>query len=212
MWCMGGAGWAAPGCARRCRGQATVEFAFVAPLFFLCFFAAIDAALWAIQSSASVSAAEQGARLAAAAAGSPESAATPPPTVLFAAVHNQLQQALFGTSVVAWCDPAGGQCPSAADSSGRAAVFARCPSTPEEVEAQFGARTVAICDETSPPSPPCPAAPLPPTPRCGDPPTVTVRVVGFLASLVPPLAGLGWRAGEIPVNVVATTHTLRFAT
>ena len=44
-------------------GQATVEFAFVAPLFFLCFFAAIDAALWALQTSASVSAAEQAARL-----------------------------------------------------------------------------------------------------------------------------------------------------
>jgi hypothetical protein len=40
---------------------------------------------------------------------------------------------------------------------------------------------------------------------------VTVRVIGFLASLVPPLSGLGWHAGEIPIDVVATTHTLRFA-
>lgn len=80
------------------RGQATVEFAFAAPLFFLCFFAAIDAGLWAIQTSASVSAAEQAARLAAAAANSPQSEDTPSPQVLFAAVRTQLQQAMFGTS------------------------------------------------------------------------------------------------------------------
>jgi hypothetical protein len=40
---------------------------------------------------------------------------------------------------------------------------------------------------------------------------VTVRVIGFLASLVPPLSGLGWHAGEIPLDIVATTHALRFA-
>ena len=78
-------------------GQATVEFAFVAPLFFLCFFAAIDAALWALQTSASVSAAEQAARLAAAAASSPQSEDTPSPAVLLGAVRAQLHQALFGT-------------------------------------------------------------------------------------------------------------------
>jgi Flp pilus assembly protein TadG len=92
---MGGRG------SRRCAtgrsAQATIEFAFVAPLFFLCFFAAIDAGLWAIQTSASVSAAEQAARLAAAAATSPESEATPSPQVLFEAIRNQLQRALFGT-------------------------------------------------------------------------------------------------------------------
>jgi Flp pilus assembly protein TadG len=65
----------------------------VAPLFFLCFFAAIDAGLWAIQTSAAVSAAEQGARLAASAAGTPQSEDTPSPQVLFAAVRNQLRQA-----------------------------------------------------------------------------------------------------------------------
>lgn len=189
-------------------GQATVEFAFVAPLFFLCFFAAIDAALWALQTSASVSAAEQAARLAAAAASSPQSEDTPSPAVLLGAVRAQLQQALFGTTVVAWCHPAGGPCPAPA---GAVAVFAHCPTGPDEVEQHFGARTVAICDDTSPASVPCPAAPLPPTPRCGDPPTVTVHVIGFLASLVPPLSGLGWHAGEIPIDIVATTHTLRFA-
>ncbi len=193
------------------RGQATIEFAFVAPLFFLCFFAAIDAGLWAIQSSASVSAAEQAARLAAAAAVSPQSEETPSPAVLFAAVRTQLQQAMFGTSVVAWCDPTAPICPSPPAAVG-GGVFSRCPTSPDEVEAHFGARTVAVCDETSAPAPPCPPPPQPATPRCGDPPTVTVRVIGFLASLVPPVSGLGWHAGEIPIDIVATTHTLRFAT
>jgi hypothetical protein len=189
--------------------QATVEFAFVAPLFFLCFFAAIDAGLWAIQTSASVSAAEQAARLAAAAANSPQSEETPSPGVLFAAVRSQLQQAMFGTTVIAWCDPAVSSCatPSAASGAG---PFARCPTSPDQVEQRFGPRTIAVCDETSAAAPPCATPPLPPTPRCGDPPTVTVRVIGFLASLVPPVSGLGWHTGEIPIDIVATTHTLRF--
>lgn len=192
------------------RGQATIEFAFVAPLFFLCFFAAIDAGTWAIQTGASVSAADQAARLAAAAAGTPESPATPAPTVLLAAVRTQLQSALFGTHVVAWCDPAGGPCPAATIASVPPGEFGRCPSDPEEVERHFGPRTVALCVDTTT-APRCPAPPLQPLPRCGDPPTVTVHVIGFLASLVPPLSGFGWHAGEIPVDVVATTHTLRFA-
>jgi TadE-like protein len=205
---MGGRG-SRHGAAPR-RGQATIEFAFVAPLFFLCFFASIDAGLWAIQTSASVSAAEQAARLAAAAANSPQSEETPSPQVLFSAIRNQLRQAMFGTTVVAWCDPAGVTCPTPTASAG-SGPFEHCPTSPEQVEQHFGARTVAVCDETSTAAPSCPALPLPPTPRCGDPPTVTVRVIGFLASLVPPLSGLGWHAGEIPINVVATTHTLRFA-
>ncbi|HEX4756059.1 MAG TPA: TadE family protein [Candidatus Dormibacteraeota bacterium] len=197
------AGWAG-------RGQATIEFAFVAPLFFLCFFAAIDAGLWAIQTSASVSAADQAARLAAAAAGTPQSQATPSPAVLLTAVRNQLQGALFGTRLVAWCDPATATCPSSIATTAQD-DFAHCPSDPEEVERHFGPRTVAVCDDTSAAPPPCPATPLPPTPRCGDPPMVTVHVIGFLASLVPPLSGFGWHTGEIPIDVVATTHTLRFA-
>jgi TadE-like protein len=194
-----------------CRGQATIEFAFMAPLFFLCFFAAIDAGLWAIQTSASVSAAEQAVRLAAAAAGSPQSEDTPSPDVLFAAIRHQLQQAMFGTRVVAWCDPGGGPCPTTS-AGGSAGPFSHCPTSPQEVEQHFGSRTVAICDDTSPPAPACPAPPALATPKCGDPPTVTVRVIGFLASLVPPLSGFGWHAGEIPIDIVATTHTLRFVT
>ncbi len=183
----------------------------MAPLFFLCFFAAIDAGLWAIQTSASVSAAEQAVRLAAAAANSPQSEATPSAQVLLGAIRTQLQPAMFGTTVVAWCDPAGGPCSPPSGTSGGGGPFARCPPTPDRVELLFGARTVAVCDETSAPAPPCPAPPLPATPRCGDPPTVTVHVIGFLASLVPPLSGLGWHAGEIPIDISATSHTLRFA-
>ncbi len=40
---------------------------------------------------------------------------------------------------------------------------------------------------------------------------VTVRVIGYIASLVPPISGFGWRGGEIPIDISATTHTLRFA-
>jgi Flp pilus assembly protein TadG len=208
---MGGEPWPRHRSGRRGRAQATVEFAFVAPLFFLCFFAAIDAALWTIQTSASVSAADQAARLAAAAANSPQSEDTPSPTVLLAAIRTQLQTAMFGTRVVAWCDPSGGACPTPVTAAAPAGAFAHCPANPAEVEAHFGARTVAVCADTSTPSLPCPPPPLAPAPRCGDPPTVTVHVIGFLASLVPPLSGLGWRAGEIPIDIVATTHTLRFA-
>jgi hypothetical protein len=110
--------------------------------------------------------------------------------------------------VVAWCEPGGGPCSGQAGGSG---TFAHCPGSPDQVEQRLGPRTVAVCDDTSVPAPACPAPPLPATPRCGDPPTVTVHVIGFMASLVPPLSGLGWRAGEIPVDVTATTHALRFA-
>jgi Flp pilus assembly protein TadG len=85
--------------ATRRRGQTTIEFAFVAPLFFLCFFAAIDAALWAIQTSAAVSATEQAARLAAAAANTAQSEDTASPQVLLASIRTQLQQAMFGTAL-----------------------------------------------------------------------------------------------------------------
>lgn len=206
---MGGARRARHGGNLAALAQTTVEFAFVAPLFFLCFFAAVDSGLWAIQTSASVSAADQAARLAAAAAGSPQSEDTPTPAVLLAAVRTQLQSALFGTRVVAWCAPDDRGCATTRHASG--SPFARCPGAAEQVEQQLGPRTVAVCVDTSPPAAPCPAAPLPPLPRCGDPPTVTVHVIGFLASLVPPLSGFGWHTGEIPIDVSATTHTLRFA-
>lgn len=190
---------------RRHRAQSTLEFALVAPLFLASFFAAVDAALWAVQEGATVSAAEQAVRLAAAASGSPTGTAPPSAATLVAGVRAQLQEALFGVAVVAWCEPASATC------EGPRAESGTCPRLPSEVEAVLGPRTVAICDVQSPPSPSCPVAPLPPPPRCGDPPTVTVHVIGHLASLVPPISAFGWGGGEIPIDVAATTHTLRFA-
>src|SRR5579863_9248496 len=168
----------------RRRGQTTLEFALVAPLFLACFFGAVDAALWAVQSGAAVSAAEQAARLAAAASGSPTSTTTPTSEQLVDGVRAQLEPALFGTRVVAWCSAGRGACVPGTGG---------CPSTPADVEAAFGPRTVAVCEVQGTAAPACPAPPLAPTPRCGDPPTVTVHVIGYLASLVPPISGFAWR-------------------
>jgi hypothetical protein len=40
---------------------------------------------------------------------------------------------------------------------------------------------------------------------------ITVRVIGFVASLVPTGFGPGAGGFELPTDVSATTHTLRFA-
>ena len=40
---------------------------------------------------------------------------------------------------------------------------------------------------------------------------VTVRVIGFVASFVPPGFGPGANGFELPTVIAATTHTLRFA-
>jgi Flp pilus assembly protein TadG len=53
------------------RGQAIVEFAVILPLFLLCLIAALDAGLWAVQTSAEVSAVEQAAMIASSAGTSP---------------------------------------------------------------------------------------------------------------------------------------------
>jgi len=179
---------------RRPRAQATIEFAFSAPLLLLCLFATIDAAAWALQNSAAVAAAEEGARIAASAAGTPVGQHAPSAAQVTRGVTAQLEPALFATSVRPWGSP-------------------RCPRKPDEVEAAFGPRVVAVCVRENDP-PPCttpataqsPALPL----LCDDSPTVSVRVVGFMASLVPPGFGLGRHGGEIAVDVSATTHTLRF--
>ena len=49
---------------RHSRGQAIVEFAVVLPLFLFCLIGALDAGLWAVQTSAEVSAVEQAAMIA----------------------------------------------------------------------------------------------------------------------------------------------------
>jgi Flp pilus assembly protein TadG len=189
------------------RAQATLEFAVVVPLFLLCLIGAIDAGLWAVQTSAEVSAVEQAATVAASAGSDPAAETAPDARTVTAAVSGQLRAALFGTSIAGWCDT---------DSAGacRPDVAARCPSTPAEVQAAMGPRVVVVCvTERDPPPctvpPPGVASPFPP--KCDDSPLITVRVIGFIASFVPPGFGPGASGFELPTNISATTHTLRFA-
>ena len=179
---------------RRHRSQATLEFAFVAPLFLVCFLASIDAGLWAVQNGAEVAAVEQAARLAAASGAAPVGAPPPDARTVAAEVTPALQQALFATRIVPW-------------------TASGCPATPAQVESVDGARTVALCiEEHAPPQCTTPAGVSPPSPPyCTDTPTVSVRLVGHVASLVPPGFGLGGSGGEIPADIAVTTHTLRFA-
>ncbi len=188
-------------------GQAIVEFAVVLPLFLFCLIAALDAGIWAVQSSAEVSAVEQAAMIASSAGSSPTSEAAPDAHAVAAAISGRLRAALFGTAIGAWCAP---------DVSGRCApdTTQQCPTTPAEVEAREGPRVVVVCvSEHDPPAcatpPPGVAAPFPP--GCDDSPTITVRVIGFVASFVPPGFGPGAGGFELPTDISATTHTLRFA-
>jgi hypothetical protein len=189
--------------ARRSRAQATLEFAVVAPLFFLCLLATIDAGLWAVQNSAEVSAVEQGARDAASAAAGVAGGAQPDARAVAADITGRLRLALFGTQIVPWCAPA------ATSGCGSAA----CPASPAQVQAAFGPRVVAVCvEEALPPACARPGAGAAPTPRyCADTPMVSVRIVGYVASLVPPGVGIATEAGEVATDIGATTHTLRFA-
>jgi TadE-like protein len=192
---------------RHRRGQAMVEFAVVLPLFLFCLIGALDAGLWAVQSSAEASAVEQAAMIASSAGSSPLSETAPDARSITAAISGRLRSAMFGTSIESWCTTdASGAC--APDST------QHCPSTPAEVQAAVGPRVVVVCvSEADPPActtpPPGQAAPFPP--GCDDSPMITVRVIGFVASLVPPGFGPGARGFELPTDISATTHTLRFA-
>jgi len=188
-------------------GQALVEFAVVLPLFLFCLIGALDAGLWAVQTSAETSAVEQAAMIASSAGSSPLSDVAPDARAVTAAISARLRSALFGTAIESWC---------ATDASGACGpdTTQRCPSTPAEVQAADGPRVVVVCvSEADPPvcatPPPGQAAPFPP--GCGDSPMITVHVIGFVASLVPPGFGPGAGGFELPTDISATTHTLRFA-
>ncbi len=189
------------------RAQATLEFAVVVPLFLLCLIGAIDAGLWAVQTSAEVSAVEQAAMVAASAGSNPAAQTAPDARAVTAAVSGELRAALFGTSIAGWCVPdATGSC--------QPAVTASCPATPEAVQEAMGPRVVVVCvTEQDPPAcvAPPPGVPAPFPPKCKDSPLITVRVIGFVASFVPPGFGPGATGFELPTNISATTHTLRFA-
>ena len=189
------------------RGQAIVEFAVVLPVFLLCLIGALDAGLWAVQTSAEVSAVEQAALIASSAGSSPLSETAPDARAVTAAISGRLRGALFGTAIKSWCS---------VDASGACAPdpTQQCPSSPAEVEAADGPRVVVVCvNEIDPPActTPPPGRPAPYPPGCGDSPTITVRVIGFVGSLVPPGFGPGAGGFELPTNISATTHTLRFA-
>jgi TadE-like protein len=193
--------------APRTRAQATVEFAVVIPLFLLCLIGALDAGLWALQTSAEVSAVEQAAMLAASAGSSPTSETAPDARAVTAAISAKLSSALFGTGIVSWCGAAaaGGCAPDVSES---------CPATPADVQASEGPRVVVVCvSEEDPPAciTPPPGVPAPYPRGCDDSPMITVRVIGFVASFVPPGFGPGANGFELPTDIAATTHTLRFA-
>ena len=203
---------------RTARGQATLEFAFAAPLFLLGLFAAVDSALWSVQTNAEVAAVQSAARVAASAGSTPLGRAAPDVRTVTAGVEAHLGQALFATRLVAWCDPTpGAPCvppvSNAGVCSGPACRFLACPSTPQDVQAVFGPRVVAVCvhEQDAQPCASGADAASASDPYCTDSPTITVRAVGFLASLVPPGFGAGEVGGELPTSVSATTHTLRFA-
>jgi hypothetical protein len=192
---------------RHGRGQAIVEFAVVLPLFLFCLIGALDAGLWAVQTSAEVSAVGQAALIASSAGSTPTSETAPDARAVTAAISGRLHSALFGTAIESWCatDASGGCAPDAEQ---------RCPSTPAEVQSADGPRVVVVCvSEADPPACtiPLPGQPAPYPSGCSDSPMITVRVIGFVASFVPPGFGPGAGAFEIPTNISATTHTLRFA-
>lgn len=188
-------------------GQALVEFAVVLPLFLLCFIAAIDAGLWAVQTSAETSAVEEAVLVASSAGSTPTAEVAPDARAVTAAVSGRLHTALFGTAIATWCTlDASGAC--APDTS------QQCPSAPAEVQARYGPRVVVVCvSEYDPPActTPPPGQPSPYPPGCEDSPLITVRVIGFVASFVPPGFGPGAVGFELPTDISATTHTLRFA-
>jgi hypothetical protein len=188
-------------------GQALLEFAVVLPLFLLCLVGALDAGLWAVQTSAEVSAVQQGAMIASSAGSSPVSETAPDAQAVTAAIAGRLRSALFGTDVRSWCatDPSGACAPDTTQ---------QCPTAPAQVQAADGPRVVVVCvSEADPPActtpPPGQSAPWPI--GCDDSPMITVRVIGFVASLVPPGFGPGADGFELPTDISATTHTLRFA-
>lgn len=176
------------------RAQATMEFALVAPLFLLVLFASIDASVWAVQSTAIVAATEQAARVAASASLTASTSTTPDSNAVFQRISPQLRNVMFGTTLAPWCDGAG-RCPG----SGGAFPYDACPTSPTDQRFGSRANTLVVCVQTLP------------SRYTGDSHIVEIHVLGYVRSLVPPSLGLGWKAGQIPVNVVAATHVLTFA-
>src|SRR6204780_4998978 len=128
------------------RGQALLEFAVVLPLFLLCMIGALDAGLWAVQTSAEVSSVQQAAMIASSAGSSPFSETAPDARAVAAAISGRLRSALFGTTIESWC---------ATDATGACAPDStqHCPTTPAQVQSAAGPRVVVLCvSEAVPPA------------------------------------------------------------
>ena len=101
-----------------------------------------------------------------------------------------------GRAIESWC---------AADAIGDCApdTTQHCPSTPAEVQEADGPRVVVVCvSEADPPActAPPPGQPSPYPRGCDNSPMITVRVIGFVASLVPPGFGPGAGGFELPTR------------
>lgn len=163
--------------------------AIVAPLFFLVFFACIQAGLWSVETSAIVASQEDALRLASAAASNPSSTTAPSASTVLAAISPELRPALFGTRVVACNAPCLG---------------VTCATlTPQEVFTAYGPDVIAICVDTLPGYYPGGLQP--------DPGLVHVDFVGYASAIVPPDFSLGWKTGMIPFDIGGVSHSQRFA-
>ena len=170
---------------RQFHGQTALEFALVAPLYFICIFTAIDAAIWSIESEGSISLAEQAARLAVSASSTANSETTPATATVLNLVKSHVSQALFATRIVTW--PSSLPCPPGV-SGGYAG--------PSEVASRYGPSTIALCITTS---------------SVSGSPIVKAEVVGYMSDFVPPMANLGWQWGGIPLDVGVVTHAIRYS-
>ncbi|MGI8493637.1 MAG: TadE/TadG family type IV pilus assembly protein [Acidimicrobiales bacterium] len=90
-----------------------VEFAMVLPLFLLTLLGTIDAGLWSLETSAAVSAAEQGVRVAVSATDASGRTSAATSATVASLVAPQLRTVAFATDVRPW--PAGVPCPTSAD-------------------------------------------------------------------------------------------------
>ena len=132
---------------RPARLRRLVEFAVVMPLFLLCLIGALDAGLWAVQTSAEVSAVETAATVAGVRGLEPRLSETAPDArAVTAAISGRLRSALFGTAIESWCA-------TQADGACAPDTAQQCPTTPAQVQATEGPRVVVVCvSEADPPA------------------------------------------------------------
>ena len=175
--------------ARQRSGQAMVEMAFVFPLFLVVLFAAVDTALWCIETNAAVAAAEAGVRVAVASYQDPytlnhrtNQPQTPTASQVQKVIQPLLQGAMFGVHSYPPQPPTG------------------CPSS-------IPAGTIYVCVSSNPHGPIVGIKP----PDSGVRMTmVTCQVEGTVPTLIPPIFQLA-SFSEFHMNVGATSAAFTFA-